>query len=208
MRLGCNKCQSNMFSTESSQLCQSRYFKEWHPDYIGSYNSINDPHLRRYFQHPVRRSHLSRGHQLSGDGSALSEREWRKQNLEWERRRRDAEEEAGRRTHQREVDERRARMVLRQQQKDEDSKRRRRERIAMEEEEAERAGHGAGPSRGDAVREAWGDQSALLDKISKSNRSDVEHLLNFLNFEIEYILRPRSAPLRSVSSRLHRFTDS
>ena len=53
-----------MFSTESSQMCQSRYFKEWHPDYIGSYNSINDPHLKGFFRHPARRSHLSRGRQV------------------------------------------------------------------------------------------------------------------------------------------------
>ena len=123
--------------------------------------------------------------QMGADGSAISEREWRKQNLEWERRRRDAEEEAGRRTHGREVDERRARMVLRQQQKDEDSRRRRWERDRREEEEREVG-----------VKEAWGDQAALLEKISKSNRGDVEQLLSFLNFEIEYILRPRSAPLR------------
>ena len=40
------------------------------------------------------------------------------------------------------------------------------------------------------------DQAALLSKISASNRADVEHLISFLNFEIEYILRPRSAPIR------------
>ena len=49
---------------------------------------------------------------------------------------------------------------------------------------------------------AWTDQSALLAKISASNRKDVEHLLNFLNFEIEYILRPRSAPIRYGPPRL------
>ena len=40
------------------------------------------------------------------------------------------------------------------------------------------------------------DQKALLAKISSTNRSDVEHLIQYLNYEIEYILRPRSAPLR------------
>ncbi len=50
-----------MFSTESSQKCQSRHFKEWHPDYIGSYNSLDDPHLRHFFRHPQRRVHLTYG---------------------------------------------------------------------------------------------------------------------------------------------------
>ncbi len=66
--------------------------------------------------------------QISTSGEVLAEREWRRQNLEWERRRREAVESAAlTRTHQRDVDERRARMVLRQQQKDEDSRRRRAE---------------------------------------------------------------------------------
>ncbi len=142
--------------------------------------------------------------QVGSNGNALSEKEWRRQNLEWERRRREAEAEAERRTHQRDIDERRARMELRQRQKDEDSRRRRREREAEEAEEdgGEADRHLQPPSSkvatgaALAVREAWGDQAALLDKISRSNRSDVEQLLNFLNFEIEYILRPRSAPLR------------
>ena len=63
-------------------------------------------------------------------------------------------------------------MVLRQQQKDSDSQRRR-----QDVEDGKR-------TPADAVKEAWADQSALLTKISKSNRTDVEHLLNFLNFEI------------------------
>ena len=46
------------------------------------------------------------------------------------------------------------------------------------------------------LQEAWADQAALLSKISASNRNDVEELLNYLNYEIEYILRPRSAPAR------------
>ena len=46
------------------------------------------------------------------------------------------------------------------------------------------------------TQEAWADQAALLSKISSSNRNDVEELLNYLNYEIEYIMRPRSAPAR------------
>ena len=60
----------------------------------------------------------------------VSEKEWRRQNLEWERRRREAEERSFR-IHQRDIDECRDRMVLRQQQKDADSVRRRRENAAV-----------------------------------------------------------------------------
>ena len=42
------------------------------------------------------------------------------------------------------------------------------------------------------------DQNEMLAKITQTNRRDVMQLLNFLNFEIEYILRPRSAPARYV----------
>ena len=59
--------------------------------------------------------------QIRGDGSAVSEREWRRQNLEWERRRREADLE-GDKSHRRVVDERRDRMVLRQQQREKDYK--------------------------------------------------------------------------------------
>ena len=51
----------------------------------------------------------------------MSEREWRRQNLEWERRRREADLE-GDKSHRRVVDERRDRMVLRQQQREKDYK--------------------------------------------------------------------------------------
>ena len=107
--------------------------------------------------------------------------------MEWERRRREAEHQAER-IHQRDVDERRARMELRQAQKDEDSRRR---RVS-----AEQNGGADAATTDKAIKEAWMDQNALLAKISDSNKQDVEHLLNFLNFEIEYILRPRSAPSR------------
>ena len=40
------------------------------------------------------------------------------------------------------------------------------------------------------------DQNEMLARITQANRRDVMQLLNFLNFEIEYILRPRSAPAR------------
>ena len=40
------------------------------------------------------------------------------------------------------------------------------------------------------------DQNEMLSRITQTNRRDIVHLLNFLNFEIEYILRPRSAPAR------------
>ena len=54
-----------MFSSQSSEHCQSKFFKEWHPDYIASYNSLGDPHLRHYFNHPARKNHLTRNHQVS-----------------------------------------------------------------------------------------------------------------------------------------------
>ena len=57
--------------------------------------------------------------QLTTDGQVVNEKEWRRQNIEWERRRRDAEKDAEFR-HQREVDKRRARMCLRQQQREAD----------------------------------------------------------------------------------------
>ena len=57
--------------------------------------------------------------QVNNEGKVLNEKEWRRQNIEWERRRRDAEKEAEFR-HQREVDKRRARMCLRQQQREAD----------------------------------------------------------------------------------------
>lgn len=169
-----------MFSTTSGEMCQSRYFKEWHPDYISSYNSLRDKNLRHYFNHPARKNHLTRNNQISASGEVVNEKEWRRQNLEWERRRREAEQNAEL-SHQREVDKRRARMCLRQQQRDEDYKRKKADK---------------GQDLTAAVKEAWADQEQLLTRISTTNRRDIEHLLNFLNFEIKYILRPRSAPNR------------
>ena len=67
---------------------------------------------------------------MKRDGTVLDEKEWRKQNLAWERQRREAEH-ASERLYQRDIDERRARMELRQRQKDEDSRRRRDERTAL-----------------------------------------------------------------------------
>ena len=54
-----------MFTSQSSEHCQSKFFKEWHPDYIASYNSLGDPHLRHFFNHPARKSHLTKNHQVS-----------------------------------------------------------------------------------------------------------------------------------------------
>jgi hypothetical protein len=51
----------------------------------------------------------------------MGEREWRRQNLEWERKRREADTDADK-SHRRVVDERRDRMVLRQQQREKDYK--------------------------------------------------------------------------------------
>ena len=67
---------------------------------------------------------------MSNSGAVVSEKEWRRQNLEWERRRREAQQEAER-IHQRDVDERRARMELWQRQRDEDYKRQRAEEQRM-----------------------------------------------------------------------------
>ena len=57
--------------------------------------------------------------QVNGEGKVVNEKEWRRQNIEWERRRREAEKDAEFK-HQREVDKRRARMCLRQQQREAD----------------------------------------------------------------------------------------
>ena len=49
-----------MFSSTSREHCQSRYYKEWHPDYIAAYNSLSDPNLKHYFNHPARKNQLQR----------------------------------------------------------------------------------------------------------------------------------------------------
>ncbi|XP_059090211.1 glutamate-rich protein 3-like [Tigriopus californicus] len=180
-----------MFTNQSSQECQSRFFKQWHPDYIGSYNSLRDRHLKHFFQHPARRTHLNKNNQVTSHGKIINEREWRKQNIAWERCRREAEEQ-GELLQMRPVDSRRAKMELRQQQKDDDAREKKREETDETRDKAQE------------VKDAWVDQNTLLAKISDTNRSDVEHLINFLNFEIEYILRPQSAPIRYRGSpRLH-----
>ena len=57
---------NKMFTQQSSQHCQSRFYKDWHPDYISSYNSLNDKHLRQYFNHPARKNHLGRNNYVRG----------------------------------------------------------------------------------------------------------------------------------------------
>ena len=64
---------------------------------------------------------------MTQDGKAVDEKEWRRQNLEWERRRREADKDAEFR-HQREVDKRRARMCLRQQQREDDYRKKKAEK--------------------------------------------------------------------------------
>jgi hypothetical protein len=54
-----------MFSNTSSQHCQSRFYKDWHPDYIASYNSLTDRHLRNFFNHPARKTHLGKTNMVS-----------------------------------------------------------------------------------------------------------------------------------------------
>ena len=74
--------------------------------------------------------------QMTTGGAAVSEKEWRRMNLEWERRRRDALEEEQKRR-RREQEERKHRMELRQKSKQEEAdrrkveERRRRERENM-----------------------------------------------------------------------------
>ena len=74
--------------------------------------------------------------QMTHDGRAVEEKEWRRMNLEWERRRRDAKEEEQQRR-SREEEERKHRMELRQKSKQEEidrrkvEERRRRERENM-----------------------------------------------------------------------------
>ena len=53
-----------MFSEQSRKECQSKFYKQWHPDYIGSYNSLRDRHLRHFFKHPARKQHLNRNNQV------------------------------------------------------------------------------------------------------------------------------------------------
>jgi hypothetical protein len=48
----------------NAAFCQSRFYKEWHPDAIAAYNSLNDRHLRNYFNHPARVNHLTRNNQV------------------------------------------------------------------------------------------------------------------------------------------------
>ena len=64
---------------------------------------------------------------MNKEGGIVDEKEWRRQNLEWERRRREAEQDATFR-HQREVDKRRARMCLRQKQREKDYQQKRAEK--------------------------------------------------------------------------------
>ena len=54
-----------MFSSTSREHCQSRYYKEWHPDYIAAYNSLNDKNLKHFFNHPARKNHLTKNHLVS-----------------------------------------------------------------------------------------------------------------------------------------------
>ena len=42
------------------------------------------------------------------------------------------------------------------------------------------------------------DQNEMLSRITSASRRDIIQLLKFLNFEIEYILRPRSAPAKGA----------
>ena len=48
------------------------------------------------------------------------------------------------------------------------------------------------------LQEAWMDQNEMLSRITSASRRDIIQLLKFLNFEIEYILRPRSAPAKGA----------
>ena len=53
--------------------------QDWHPDYISSYNSLTDRHLRRFFSQPARRRHLGRTNMITPNGHVIAEREWRRQ---------------------------------------------------------------------------------------------------------------------------------
>ena len=57
--------QKTMFSNQSREHCQSRFYKEWNPDYIAAYNSLEDKNLKHYFNHPARRNHLTRNQLVS-----------------------------------------------------------------------------------------------------------------------------------------------
>ena len=59
--------------------------QDWHPDYISSYNSLTDRHLRRFFSQPARRRQLGRTNMITPNGDVIAEREWRRQGrmMDW-----------------------------------------------------------------------------------------------------------------------------
>ena len=71
---------------------------------------------------------------MTSSGQAVNEKEWRRMNLEWERRRRDAREEEEQRR-SRETEERKHRMELRQKSKQEETDRRKVEERRRQERE-------------------------------------------------------------------------
>ena len=71
---------------------------------------------------------------MTSSGQAVNEKEWRRMNLEWERRRRDAREEEQKRR-SRETEERKHRMELRQKSKQEETDRRKVEERRRQERE-------------------------------------------------------------------------
>ena len=54
-----------MFSSTSREHCQSKYYKEWHPDYIAAYNSLQDPNLKHFFKNPQRKTQMVRSKLVS-----------------------------------------------------------------------------------------------------------------------------------------------
>ncbi|XP_023342787.1 glutamate-rich protein 3 [Eurytemora carolleeae] len=167
---------------EKTKFCQSKFYKDWNPDTLAKYNSVADKHLRSFFQQPGKQIHLQRIKQMTPDGRMVGEKEWRRMNLEWERRRRDAKEEEDRRRRTEEED-RKRRMELRQLSKQEDMERRKvEERRRREREQA------AG------LRDV-----AFTNSNSRVDPQEIKKIVDIINYEIEYVLRPVSAPARRVN---------
>ena len=74
-------------------LCQSRFYKSWNPDYIADYNSLKDKHLKCYFKKSKTKKHLMIVNQMTRDGQIVNEKDWRRNNIEIERRIKENEED-------------------------------------------------------------------------------------------------------------------
>ena len=105
-----------MSKVESQRLkqsfCQSRFYKSWNPDYIADYNrllkklslkqtifaiphifSLKDKHLKCYFKKNKTKKHLMVAKQITNDGRIVDEKDWRRNNIQIERKIKENEDE-------------------------------------------------------------------------------------------------------------------